>query len=321
MWSFSNGRLFDKCQRAWFYKTHVANANATKNPLQREAYILSKLQTVWGWRGKIVDHVISQRIVPALQNRWALNPAAVLEYAFLIHRKQSEFALLNRVREPGMSQAKGGEAFAAFYAVEYGNGVGPEELAHAWEEIEQAVRNLLNMAELLDDLRRAEKLIPQRSLTFSVFQTKAKAVPDLIAFFPNEPPLIIDWKVHTFGDRDYRVQLAAYAVALVRSKPHQDFPVTRSVYAPEDIRLIEAQLLTNVVRPYKLTGQDVDSVESRIVGSSLEMSLAEGDNEAKALDPFDYPVAEYPEACEKCLFRKLCWKDQVCQESKQMTLL
>jgi hypothetical protein len=321
MWSFSNGRLFDKCQRAWFYKTHVANANATKNPLQREAYILSKLQTVWGWRGKIVDHVITERIVPALQNPRALNPDTILEYALLIHRKQSEFALLNRVREPGMSQTKGGEAFAAYYAVEYGNGVSSEELAHAWEEIEQAVRNLLSMAELLNDLRRAEKLIPQRSLTFSVFQTKAKAVPDLIAFFPNEPPLIVDWKVHTFGDRDYRLQLAAYAVALARSKPHQDFPVGRSVYAPEDIRLIEAQLLTNVVRPYRLTGQDVDSVESRIVESSMEMSLAAGENAMKVLDPFDYPAAEYPEACEKCLFRKLCWKDKVCQESKQMTLL
>jgi hypothetical protein len=97
--------------------------------------------------------------------------------------------------------------------------------------------------------------------------------------------------------------------------------VTRSVYAPEDIRLIEAQLLTNVVRPYKLTGRDVDSVESRIVESSMEMSLAAGENAVKAVDPFDYPVAEYPEACEKCLFRKLCWKDKVCQESKQMTLL
>jgi len=66
MWSFSNGRIFDKWQRWWFYKNHVANANATKNPLQREAYLLSKLQTIWGWRGEIVDHVISEKIVPAL---------------------------------------------------------------------------------------------------------------------------------------------------------------------------------------------------------------------------------------------------------------
>ena len=226
MWSFSNGRLFDKCQRAWFFITHVANANATKIPLQREAYILSKLQTVWGWRGKIVDHVISERIVPALQHRWALNLDTVLEYALLVHRKQSEFALLNRIREPGMSKPKAVKRLRRF-AVDYGNGVSPEELAHAWEEIEQAVRNLLNMAALLDDLRRAEKLIPQRSLTFSIFQTKAKAVPDLIAFFPKEPPLIIDWKVHTFGDRDYRVQLAAYAVALgalsrIKTSPSRD---------------------------------------------------------------------------------------------------
>ncbi len=100
MWSFSNSRLFGKCQRAWFYKNHVANANATKNPLQREAYILSKLQSVSAWRGRIVDDVISQRIVPALEKGWTLNASLILEYARLLFDKQREFAMLNRVREP-----------------------------------------------------------------------------------------------------------------------------------------------------------------------------------------------------------------------------
>ncbi len=47
MWSFSNGRIFDKWQRWWFYKNHVANANATKNPLQREAYLLLASFSLW----------------------------------------------------------------------------------------------------------------------------------------------------------------------------------------------------------------------------------------------------------------------------------
>jgi hypothetical protein len=154
MWSFSNGRLFDQCQRAWAYKNHLANANATKNPMQREAYILSKLQTIWAWRGKIVDHVISSRVVPALEKKWILNPRKVLDYARLIYDKQRDFGLLNRIREEGMSQTKAGDSFAAFYAVEYGPGISPEELKGAWEEIEQALHNFLNMRDLLDELRR-----------------------------------------------------------------------------------------------------------------------------------------------------------------------
>lgn len=321
MWSFSSGRQFDKCQRAWFYKNHVANANATKNPLQREAYILSKLQSIWAWRGKIVDHVISQRIIPALERGWTMDANALLAYARSVFDKQREFALLNRVRERGMSQTKMGESFAALYAVEYGMGVTAEEMKRAWADIEQALRNFLNMRELLADLQRGERLIAQRPLTFTVFQSKARAVPDLIAFFRDEPPLIVDWKVHAFGNRDYRLQLAAYAVALVRSTPHKDFPASLSLYEPEDGRLVEAQLLTKSLRPYKLTARDVDDMESHIVESFMEMGLAAGNSVGKELNASDYPVTDYAETCEKCPFRKLCWEEQSCQESRQMTLL
>lgn len=289
--------------------------------MQREAYILSKLQSVSAWRGKIVEHVIDTRILPALNKGWTLNADPILKYARSLFDTQREFALLNRVREPGMSQSKAGESFAALYQVEYGAGVSQEEIKRAWEEVERALLNLLAMHELLNDLRRAERLISQRSLMFSIFQTKVRAVPDLIAFFRDEPPLIVDWKVHVFGTRDYRLQLATYAIALMRCPPHQDFPSPLALYAPEDVRLIEAQLLTNVLRPYKLTEQDIEATESHIIASSAEMSLAAGDGLAKSLDAFDYPVTEYPEICETCPFRKPCWEEQVCRELKQMTLL
>lgn len=320
MWSFSNGRLFEKCQRAWFYKSHVASARSMK-PLQREAYVLSKLQTLSGWRGKIVDEVISARIVPALEKGWRLDAQGVLEYARMLFDNQRGFATLNRIREEGMTQAKAGRDFAAFSVVDYGIGVNRDDLVRAWQEIKQALLNLLNMHELLEDLRGAERLIAQRSLTFSIYHAKARAVPDLIAFFPNQPPLIVDWKVHAFATRDYRFQLAAYALALVRSNPHRDFPASLAQYEPEDVRLIEAQLLTNILRPYKLITRDIDGLENRIVESLMEMNLAMGESTTNSLNAFDYPVTEYPGVCEQCVFRKLCWEDPVCQEPKQMTLL
>ena len=48
----------------------------------------------------------------------------------------------------------------------------------------------------------------------------------------------------------------------MRCTPHQDFPSSLALYTPEDVRLIEAQLLTNVLRPYKLTEQDIEATES-----------------------------------------------------------
>ncbi len=152
MWSFSTGRLFEKCQRAWFYKSHVASA-VSLNPLQREAYLLSKLQTISAWRGRIVDEVIGARIIPTLEKGGRLDELGILQYARLLFDNQRKFAMSNCFRNEGMSQAKGGKDFAAFYVVDYGIGVHRDDLIRAWQEIKQALLNLLRMHELLDDLR------------------------------------------------------------------------------------------------------------------------------------------------------------------------
>lgn len=64
-WSYSASRSFRQCQRQWFFKNVVASARA-KDPVRKRAYLLSKLQSVSAWRGRIVDDVISNFIIPQL---------------------------------------------------------------------------------------------------------------------------------------------------------------------------------------------------------------------------------------------------------------
>lgn len=64
-WSYSASRSFRQCQRQWFFKNIVASARANE-PLRRRAYLLSKLQSVSAWRGKVVDDIISKTLVPSL---------------------------------------------------------------------------------------------------------------------------------------------------------------------------------------------------------------------------------------------------------------
>lgn len=319
IWSFSNSQVFKKCQRQWYFKSHVANANAKKIPLQREAYLLSKLQSIAAWRGSVVDHVISRRIVPALGNGWDINFPRVLDYARAVFQAQLKFARQHRLREPGMSAAKAGDDFAAFHAVEYGLEVTNEEIARAWDDVEKAITNLVRMRELFALLNTSSKLVAQRALTFPYFGVTVRAVPDLIAFFETSAPLIVDWKVHTFGAKDYRLQLATYAVALARCGAHKDFPESSSPYAPTDIRLLEVQLLTNQQREYVLSDIDVEEIDCYIAETATAMILADGENGKGPPRPFDYPVTLYPEACQKCPFRAPCWEDQSWQQSKQMS--
>ena len=99
------------------------------------------------------------------------------------------------------------------------------ELECAREEVLCALTNLYRMDEIKTRMRAAEYLVPQRrALMFRRTDHTVRAVPDLIAFYRDQPPLIFDWKVHVFGLQEAWLQLAVYALALLPATPHKDFP-------------------------------------------------------------------------------------------------
>lgn len=306
VWSFSSSRMFQRCQRQWFIKQFVANANAKKVPLRREAYLLSTLQSLQAWRGSLVDQVISDHIVPSLHRARIPSEASILDFARSIFDRQLEFALENRMRNPGMTKSRAGNSYAALYAVEYGYGITKSDEIQAWHEIELALRNLMQMQDLFSMLMDGTRLIAQRALTFTCGLVRARMVPDLIVFHEHEAPLIVDWKVHTFGFYNARLQLASYALALTACNPHSDFPASFSGYKPEDIKLLEVQLLTRQQRYYSLAPSDIEDIETYVMSSQTEMDLATARN-PRALSMFDFPTTSRPETCQRCSFRSICW--------------
>lgn len=307
IWSFSSSRAFRQCQRQWYIKHYLANALAKKDPVRREAYILSTLQSIFQWRGSIVDHVISDQVIPYLVRGQLPPKLTIIEYARTVFQQQRKFAEAKRVREPGMTKRSAGNSFASLYPIEYGSDISQEEWDQAWLDIERALTNLLSMQTVLVRLLGGSRLIAQRPLTFAYSHISVRTVPDLIVFYDQEAPLIIDWKVHTFGFNDARLQLASYAIALTSCKPHKDFPANLEQYPPDKIRLLEIQLLSTQERSYTLTQPDINAVETYIVTSHMEMMLA-SDGDPKKLTMSDFPTAGRPETCQRCCFRSLCWK-------------
>ncbi|MCL4552331.1 MAG: PD-(D/E)XK nuclease family protein [Candidatus Marsarchaeota archaeon] len=310
-WSFSLQRVFQQCQRQWFYKAHVANAKDQKDPIRHEAFLLSKLQSVYAWRGQVADLVIKNRIISALRYKRRIDIAEILNYARGVFEDQLEYARGRQFRQPGTTISGAGDSYAALFACEYGSGVSDDEIDIAWRDTRQALCNLCEMSELLKTLSQAHQLIPQRNLSFQLDQVPVTARPDLIAFYSGSPPLIVDWKVHTYGTADYRLQLACYALALTRCNPHKDFP-TRflSPYSPTDLRLLEIQLLTKEQRAYVLDVADVEDLEAFIAESQGQMSLATDSMSEVLLVPSDLPAANDPSTCQRCPFRRLCWESK-----------
>jgi len=121
--SISGIRQFRGCQRQWCFDKLVASSQAKYNPLRREIYLLSQLQSLAAWRGDIVDHVISRRIIPALAQGWLIKRDTILTYARSIFDARLSFALHNRLREEGMTQSKAGDSFSALMPIDYGEEV------------------------------------------------------------------------------------------------------------------------------------------------------------------------------------------------------
>lgn len=307
IWSFSNSRLFKKCQRQWYYKNYVANARAN-DPIRREAYYLSKLQSISAWRGSIVDDVITNDVIPNLNRKRPPRRQILFQQARQLFTQQFEFAKQKRIREIGMTQKAAGRAFAALYPIDYGEEITDEDLNQAWNDIENALSNFLEMEDIAVPLREATYLVAQRSLMFSFDSISIRAVPDLICFFSNKTPLIIDWKVHSYAMQNYKLQLASYATALIHCDPHKDFPKSLVSCKPTEIRLLEAQLLTRVPRYYTITEFDIEGVFSYIARTTREMNLAVDTDPSESLSPSDFPVALDSDECQRCSFRALCWE-------------
>jgi hypothetical protein len=79
VWSVSTAKIFDRCQRQWFFKQHFANARS-KDEARRKAYLLGKLQSVSSWRGSVVDQVLSFEVIAALGRDETVSEAESCEF-------------------------------------------------------------------------------------------------------------------------------------------------------------------------------------------------------------------------------------------------
>ncbi len=307
-WSISESRTFRNCQRQWYYKNFLANAVA-KDHVRHTAYLLSKLQSISAWRGNIVDSVITETILPAVRAKRTIGLDEAKRTARGLFDRQLAFGRRHPLHELGKSPTQLGNDFAAFYSMEYGDGLADAEVARAWVEVEQALGNLFAMRDLTSELKSARYVIGQRALSFSHSGMTVRAVPDAIAFYDDTPPLIVDWKVHVFGLKDAWTQLATYAIALMRCKPHTDFPESLGAWSVKDVRLAEAQLLTNQLRRYSLSDEDVNRADVYIAQSVTQMLLSTEGRKSNELRASDFPVAASPDICQRCPFRKFCWEE------------
>ncbi|MBI4583221.1 MAG: PD-(D/E)XK nuclease family protein [Planctomycetes bacterium] len=293
IWSFSAHRTFRKCPRQWFFKKIYAHARA-KDPLRREAHRLSKLEGIQAWRGKLVDTVISETIVPSISRK---HPCGLDEAKKIADQL---FALQRAQRMAPAGQV-------GFFEAEYHQPLTEKMFDGARLEIHTALENFYRAEPVWKLLQQAKALVRQRPLSFRHGTVSIRVVPDLITFQSPLVPAVLDWKVNAYPMRDYWLQLVTGAIGVTRCNPHRDWPSGATQHEPHEVQLLEVQLLTGDVRFHTLSEADVHDADDFIAISASEMELACGGSNPKDLQPEDFPVASDPKACQTCAFKKLCW--------------
>ena len=306
-WSYSASRSFRQCQRQWFFKNVVASATA-KDPFRKRAYLLSKLQSISAWRGRIVDEVISKTLIPNINRGASFTLQDIKNSARDLFDRQLAYARQHPITDLDLQVSKEGDDFAVFHVMEYEGEIPEHEIEQAWCQVETALVNLFSLEDIKYILKSSDRIVSQRALHLKLMDdVTLLAYPDAIVFRGDDPPAIIDWKVHTFGTNDAWLQLAIYAIALSRCKPHRDFPDGFETQ-PQEIALYEVQLLTNVVRKHSLEEEQIIEAEEHMLSSAYAIACLTEDKKYTNLSIEDFRGTTYAETCQRCAFRAICWE-------------
>jgi hypothetical protein len=306
IWSFSDGVSFMRCQRRWYYRRIVAAARA-KDPVRREAYILGKFGTVASWRGRVVDEILSDDILPHIDADADVSLDRTLDFARDRFERQVSFALSNRVRDDDFTMTAAGADFAAFKEVEDGQPPSAERLEGAWGDISTALTTFFRLDGVLRDLRDATGILTQRALTMRLGEDSVRAFPDALVFRDGRAPMVMDWKVQSRRTRSAAPQLWTYAIVLANARPHGDFPRPFRRPTPADVDLVEVQLLAGSTHAHSVDAADQARVRARI---RLSLNAMKGVAEA-ADSAFDVQITADEHECRWCSYFKLCGRKPV----------
>ncbi len=311
-WSISKSKMFYKCQRKWFYYDKVASWNA-QDELRREAYILKQLKSIYAWRGSLVDTVIEKLIVPQLKEKNIPTCSQIENYTLDLIERQLNFAKEKKYRENGITKSQAGDDFCALYEIEYETGLDDNLIDKVVNEIFTSLKNLLKSNIMPKILENSTHIYAQPVLHCTFNEINIIAHPDLIIFFYKEPPLIIDWKVHFYGDSDAWLQLGIYAYVFMNST-FNDY-LNEPLNDPTKIRLMEYQLLKDFQRDYNITLENIADIEDYIFKSTQKMNKIQFNSEYDISNESQYNTAIHPKYCVFCNFRKLCWEKKKIQKN------
>jgi hypothetical protein len=216
-WSFSTDRRMRRCPRQLFFADVAAWHNA-RDPLRREAFLLSQLKTPETWRGSVVHQAIQMLVVPYLQNNQAVAWDQVIRGALALAERQFQFSLRRRYREAGMSKKKALGDYCALFAHEFGVAIPDAQFRAALKSIEHALVNLSEMSDFFRHVGGRNYYRPELAMSAEYNGVRIKGQIDLLFGCSYGKYGVVDWKDYQSpSGSDARLQMTLYAWLLCQN--------------------------------------------------------------------------------------------------------
>lgn len=296
IWSVSNMQLFKNCPRKWFFSNNVVYGK-NLDDIQQNIKSLKSIQTIYAWRGIFVDSVITNQIIPILNKKQELLSQNLIDNAkheaiTQIHFMQSSLSKFS------------------LFEIEYENKLDDKLLNQCLDDIELSLKNLLKSKFIQEFYEHGTRLVAQRSFSYNNGNFTVRGKPDVLAFYNNRPPMIVDWKVHQNSHMDHLKQLSVYAVIVSKCNPHKDLVQEwNHLLNPTKIDLLEFQLLHGRERMYNIDEDDVVEIEDFIFTSGTSVIHMFNDKKYPDIKYSNVPTTQNPHYCSRCKFKKVCWED------------
>ncbi|MEL7421866.1 MAG: PD-(D/E)XK nuclease family protein [Bacteroidota bacterium] len=308
-WSYSAALQFMSCERKWYYSHKYARFNSSDEDKRQAAY-LKDAMSLDEWKGTVVDTVISMFI--HRENKYEKNPTLddYINEARRITKMQFAFASDRRWEQiTTKSTLKDGNEYTVLEPLLSHKQIPQAEKQRIWQEIKNALEIYYEDEDFqYDYCQPATHHFTQYPLVMKRQDVTIKGVPDLLLFYEDNPPLIVDWKVYRDSTYSHKRQLMMYAYMLSNlSSIPAKFPDSFKEYSISHYRLCEYQLLTGEKRFYTIDEQDIHDASEFISEAVYRMKKKQCHLPPAKLSELMFNEAYSPMSCENCNFSSICW--------------
>lgn len=291
-WSKSRDEIFQTCPRQYYFNYYAYWGGWEKGAPERtrQIYILKNLKNRYMWAGGKVHQCIKHTLRNLQRGISILDADDIV--SITLDQMREEFRSSREKRYRIYPKT------CALFEHEYDLDLSNDQWKTVADDVEKCLRTFysLEIFTFLKELPTENWLEIEDFSSFYLDGVKIWAVIDC-SFRTGEGVTIIDWKTGRGTNSDLSLQLSCYAM----------YGVEKWGTKPENIKLVEYNLLSNQSAEFSVTTGEIDNTKTYIKGSIADMQslLVDVENNLPKEEEF-FKKIDDERIRSRCNFRKVC---------------